>query len=63
MKINLKATGCEVMDSIHLATDRDISSLFGNRVMNLRVPKSAQNFSSSRRNISFSKRTLLHGVS
>jgi hypothetical protein len=27
------------MDSIHLAKDRDTSSLLGNRVMNLCVPK------------------------
>jgi hypothetical protein len=39
MKIDLKATGWEGMDSIHLAKDRDTSSLLRNRAMNFRVPK------------------------
>jgi hypothetical protein len=39
MKIDLKATGLEGMDSIHLVRDRDTSGLLSNRVMNLRVPK------------------------
>lgn len=39
MTIDFKATGCEGMDSIHLAKDRNTSGLLGNRVMNLCVPK------------------------
>jgi hypothetical protein len=39
VNIDLKATGWEGMDSIHLAKDRDTSGLLGNRVMNLCVPK------------------------
>jgi hypothetical protein len=34
-----------------------------NTVMNLRVPKNAGNFLSSLGHVSFSGRTLLHGVS
>jgi len=36
--------GCEVMDSIDLAEDRDRWRAFVNVVMNLRVPRNAGNF-------------------
>jgi len=35
---------------------------FVNAVMNLRVPKNAGNFLTSLEPVSFSRRTLLHGV-
>jgi hypothetical protein len=39
MTVDLKATGLEGMDSIHLAKNRHTSGLLSNRVMNLHVPK------------------------
>jgi len=39
MTIDLKATGLEGMDSIHLAKNRHTSGLLSKRLMNLHVPK------------------------
>jgi hypothetical protein len=55
MKIDLKATRCEVMDSIHLAKDRDTSGLLGNRVKNVRVPKVHKIFQAAEEILAFQK--------
>jgi len=54
---------CEGMDWIDLVQDRDRWRTIVNEVMNLRVPQNAENFLSSWEPVSFSRRTLLHGVS
>jgi hypothetical protein len=51
------------MDLIVLAEDTDKPQALLYVVMNLHVPLNAENFFSSQRTISFSRRTLLHGVS
>jgi hypothetical protein len=56
--MDLREVDSEVMDWIQLARDRDRWRALVNAVMNLRG-----NFSTSCKPISFSRRTLLHGVS
>ena len=63
IKMDLQEVGCGGMDWIELAQDRGRWSALVNVTMNLWVPQNVGNFLASCKPVSFSKRTLLHGVS
>jgi len=63
IRMNLQEVGCGYMDWIGLAQDRDRWRTLVSTVMNLRVPRNAGNFLTSCKPVSFSRRTLHHGVS
>ena len=63
IRMDLQEVGCAYVDWIGLAQDRDRWRMLVSAVMNLRVPKNAGNFLTSCKPVSFSRRTLHHGVS
>ena len=60
---DLQEVGCGYVDWIGLAQDRDRWRTLVSMVMNLRIPWNAGNFLTSCKPVSFSRRTLHHGVS
>jgi hypothetical protein len=63
IKMELQEVGCVGMDWIDLAQERDRWRVLVNAVMDLRVPLNKGNLSTGREQVSFSRRTLLHGLS
>ena len=63
IRTELQEVGCGYMDWIGLAQDRDRWRTLVSAVMNLRVPWNVGNFLTSCKPVSFSRRTLHHGVS
>jgi hypothetical protein len=63
IKAGLQEVGCAGMDWIELAKDTDRWRALVIVVMNPRVPQNAGNFLTRCKPVSFSRRTLLHGVS
>ena len=62
IRIGLQEVGCGYMVWIGLAQDTDRWRTRLSAVMNLRVPWNAENFLTSCKPVSFSRRTLHHGV-
>ena len=63
IRMDLQEVGCGYMDWIGLAQDRDRWRTLVSAVMNLGVPWNTGNFLTSSKTVSFSRRTLHHGVS
>ena len=63
IRMDLQDVGCGYMGSIGLAQDRDRWRKLVSAVMNFRLPWNAGNFLTSCKPVSFSRRTLHHGVS
>ena len=63
IRMDLQEVGCGYMDWIGLDQDRDRWRTPVCAVMNLLVPWNAENFLTSCKPVSFSRRTLHHGVS
>ena len=63
IRMDLQEVGCGYMDWIGLAQDRDRWRTLASAVMNLLVPGNVGNFLTSCKPVSFSRRTLHHGVS
>ena len=63
IRMDLQEVGCGCMDWIGLAQDRDRWRTLVSAVMNLRVPFNAGKFFTSCKPVTFSRRTLHHGVS
>jgi len=63
IRMDLQEVGCGYMDWIEVAQDRDRWRKLVSAVMNLRVSWNAGNFLTSCKPVSFSRRTLHHGVS
>ena len=63
IRMYLQDVGCGYMDWLGLAQDRDRWRTLVSVVMNFRVPWNAGNFLTSCTPVSFSRRTLHHGVS
>jgi len=63
IRIDHQEVGCGYTKWIGLAEDRDRWRTHVSAVMNLRVPSNAGNFLTSCRPVSFTRRTLHHGVS
>ena len=63
IRTDLQEVGCGYMDWIWLAQNRDRWRTVVSAVMNLRVSLNAGNFLTSCKPVSFSRKTLHHGVS
>ena len=63
IRTDLQEVGCGYMDWIGLAQDRDRWRTLVSAVMYLQVPWNGGNFLTSCKPVSFSRRTLHHGVS
>ena len=63
IRMDLQEVRCVFIDWIGLTQDRDWWRTLVSAVMNLRVPWNAGNFLTTCKPVSFSRRTLYHGVS